>query len=48
MNPIPGCNSCPEGIVAKCGKPLEPVPGYQKSDWDDQVRVRNPMMFFFC
>jgi len=36
MSPIPGCRTC-DDIVAKCGKPLKPVPGNGKSDWDAQV-----------
>jgi len=37
MSPIPGCNTCSEGYVTKCGKPLDPVPGNGKSDWNNQV-----------
>lgn len=37
MSPIPACTSCPDGIVAKCGKPLDPVPGWMPTEWDNQV-----------
>jgi len=38
MDPVPGCKLCTaEELLSKCGKPLKPVPGKVKSEWDAQV-----------
>merc|ERR1712130_10194 len=34
-DPVPGCYIC--NAYSKCGSPLPPVPGWEKSKWDDQV-----------